>query len=50
MHKPMSAELCIARQPNEHFQTILGHPSVIIGFNLRRFVEALGTVDAQSRL
>ena len=48
--KPISTELCIGRQPLEHFRPIRGHPSVIIGRNPRRSVEALGTVGMGSCL
>ena len=47
-HNPIPTELCIGRQPIEHFQPINGHPSVIIGCNPQRFLEAFGTVDTGS--
>jgi hypothetical protein len=51
MRKPISTELCTERPPLavEH-QPIHEHPSVIIGCNPRRSVEALGTIDTGSCL
>ena len=50
MNKPISLELCIGRPPIERFQPINGHPSVIIGCNRGKFLEALGTAHIRSRL
>ena len=49
MRKPTSSELCVGRQPVEHFQPISEHPSVIIRGNSRLFVEAPRTADTGSR-
>jgi hypothetical protein len=49
MGTPKTIELCIGRQPIEHFQPIDEHPSVIIGCNPRRLPEAVRTVATGSR-
>ena len=47
--KPVSTELCVGRQPVEHFQPIHESPSVIIGCNPRRSLEGL-RVDTGNHL